>query len=268
MTKKTTPDLMRVSLNKKWNVVHNADDQKENIITLYNNIIRKVLLSDYRTVVHAYKHIFPTLKCLVHFYDGLKPKFAISLAKSIVTAAARAETYSVSLRFFNNNMILNILARRNNLLLGKEGKTLADLMSFIQMLTNLDKDQIKIEVQSSHDPSPDYFARRAAKNFKSRMPLKKVQDDIELAMREYPNIEGLLLVCSGKLNGAAMARVEKRLYGRSISASTLKKDIRSCKIGASTIYGVIGVSVVLSVNNQRSYRPNNSRNIKINKGGV
>ena len=137
MTKKTDANLMRVALNKTWNVTHNIEygkEGKEGLFLLYTRVIRTLILGNYRQVIRIYKHEYPNLKYLNKVLLNKESNFNLKAAKEILISANKAYAHKVEIIYSNENVTINIVTKKPNLLLGKEGKMLNNLLDFISKL--------------------------------------------------------------------------------------------------------------------------------------
>lgn len=84
----------------------------------------------------------------------------------------------------------------------------------------------------------EYVARQLEKRVSSREILKRTIQQVKL----NPKIKGIRLNCSGRLDGAEIARVEWVKEGQ-VSLHSFKENIDYGVSTAHTIYGVCGVKV-------------------------
>lgn len=135
---------------------------------------------------------------------------------------------------------LTIETSRPGFVIGRSGKEITSLEEEIKKLTDSD---VKIEVLEVKKPElsaklvAENIAQQIAKRASFRRAMKMA---ISATMRA--GAEGIKVMCSGRLNGAEIARSEQYKEGR-IPLQTLRADIDYASVTAHTIYGAIGVKV-------------------------
>ncbi len=137
-------------------------------------------------------------------------------------------------------VLLELNTARPGVVIGKKGAEVDKLKEELKKL--IDKD-VQINIKEIKHPELDSFlvaqniARQLAGKVSFRRAMKRA---ITSSMRL--GAEGIKLICSGRLGGAEMARVESYKEGR-IPLHTLRSDIDYSDYTARTTYGSIGVKV-------------------------
>jgi len=135
---------------------------------------------------------------------------------------------------------LTIETSKPGFVIGRSGKEITSLEEEIKKLTDSD---VKINVFEIKKPElsaklvAENIAQQIAKRASFRRAMKMA---ISSTMRA--GAEGIKVMCSGRLNGAEIARSEQYKEGR-IPLQTLRADIDYSSVTAHTIYGAIGVKV-------------------------
>ncbi|MGB9697419.1 MAG: 30S ribosomal protein S3 [Ignavibacteria bacterium] len=140
----------------------------------------------------------------------------------------------------NTKINLTIETSKPGFVIGRSGKEITSLEEEIKKLT---KSEVKINVLEIKKPElsarlvAENIAQQIAKRASFRRAMKMA---ISSTMRA--GAEGIKVMCSGRLNGAEIARSEQYKEGR-IPLQTLRADIDYASVTAHTIYGAIGVKV-------------------------
>lgn len=135
---------------------------------------------------------------------------------------------------------LTIETSKPGFVIGRSGKEITSLEEEIKKLTDSD---VKINVLEVKKPelSARLVAENIAQQISKRASFRRaMKTAISSTMRA--GAEGIKVMCSGRLNGAEIARSEQYKEGR-IPLQTLRADIDYASVTAHTIYGAIGVKV-------------------------
>jgi small subunit ribosomal protein S3 len=141
----------------------------------------------------------------------------------------------------NKSVIINIYAKKANIIIGKGGNEIDKLKKAIEKMTSLDEVYINIhEVRKSNIDAP-IVAQTIALQLEKRISFRKaMKTAIQGAFKQ--GALGIRVSCSGRLGGAEIARTEWYIEGR-MPLHTLRADIDYSTAEAITTYGVIGVKV-------------------------
>jgi small subunit ribosomal protein S3 len=135
---------------------------------------------------------------------------------------------------------VGIHTSRPGIVIGKKGEEVERLKGELQHLT---QKEIQINIREVKKPEMDsqLVADNIARQVEKRVSYKKaIKKAISTAMRM--GAEGIKIMCSGRLNGAEIARTETFKEGR-VPLHTLRADIDYSTATAHTTYGCIGVKV-------------------------
>lgn len=135
---------------------------------------------------------------------------------------------------------VTVTTARPGLIIGKGGQEVDKLKEELKKLTSKD---IQINIFEIKRPELDAMlvANSIARQVESRVSYRRaVKMAISSTMRM--GAEGIKVMCSGRLNGVEMARVETFKDGR-IPLSTFRADIDYHWAEAQTTYGKIGIKV-------------------------
>lgn len=137
-------------------------------------------------------------------------------------------------------IIITIHTARPGIVIGKQGAEVDRLKEEIKKLTSKD---VQINIFEIKRPELDakLVADNIAQQIEGRMSYKRaVKNAIQNTMRM--GAEGIKVSCSGRLNGAEIARSEHFKEGRT-PLHTLRADIDYHISEALTVYGKIGIKV-------------------------
>ncbi|MGB9857122.1 MAG: 30S ribosomal protein S3 [Dictyoglomaceae bacterium] len=139
-----------------------------------------------------------------------------------------------------NRVDITIHTARPGMLIGRGGMEIENIRKNLMKLTNKN---VFISVKEIRNPELDaqLVAENIASQIERRVSYKRaMKQAINRALRA--GAKGIKVMCSGRLNGAEIARSEWFREGR-VPLQTLKADIDYGFAEAKTISGVIGVKV-------------------------
>jgi small subunit ribosomal protein S3 len=148
---------------------------------------------------------------------------------------------------------LTIHAARPGILIGKKG---VDIENLKQMITKMTNSEVSINIVEVRKPEVDakLIADGVAQQIENRTPFKRaMKRAMQSAMRL--GALGIRINCSGRLNGAEIARMEWFREGQ-VPLHTLKADVDFGLGVAKTTYGVCGVKVWVYKGNVKGYSQN------------
>lgn len=135
---------------------------------------------------------------------------------------------------------LDITTSKPGILIGRQGKGIADLNVLLKKVT--DK---KVHINVIEIKRPDLHATLVAASIGSqitrRIAFRRASKQATARVMQA-GAKGVRVTVSGRLNGAEIARSETTSLG-AMPLSTLKSDIDFAIFHASTTYGIIGVKV-------------------------
>ena len=137
-------------------------------------------------------------------------------------------------------LIVNIFTARPGVVIGKKGEEVERLKGELSYLTGK---SVFVNIREIKRPEVDskLVAENIARQLEKRVAFRRVmKKSIQSAMRL--GVEGIKIVCSGRLAGAEIARTEKYHEGR-VPLHTLRADIDYATAEAHTVAGLIGIKV-------------------------
>jgi len=139
-----------------------------------------------------------------------------------------------------NKLTIIIFTSRPGIIVGKKGAEIERLKKDLQLLTGRDVN-LKIHEISKPELDAQLVAESIAQQLEKRIAFRRaMRRAVDSALRF--GAKGIKVRCSGRLNGAEIARSEWYLSGQ-LPLHTLRADIDYGFAEAYTTYGVIGVKV-------------------------
>ncbi|MEO5707493.1 MAG: 30S ribosomal protein S3 [Alteraurantiacibacter sp.] len=133
---------------------------------------------------------------------------------------------------------VSIFAARPGVIIGKKGADIEKLRSQIAKLT---PSEVKLNIVEIRKPEIDakLVAQGIADQLIRRIAFRRaMKRAMQSAMRL--GAEGIKIMCSGRLGGAEIARVEQYREGR-VPLHTLRANVDYAEAEALTAYGIIGI---------------------------
>ena len=137
-----------------------------------------------------------------------------------------------------NKLTVMIFTSRPGIIIGRKGSEIEKLKTDLQAETGR---EVFVNIQEVHKPELDaqLVAENIAQQLEKRIAFRRaMRRAVDTAQRFGAG--GIRVACSGRLNGAEIARSEWYLHGR-LPLHTLRADIDYGFAEAFTTYGVIGV---------------------------
>ncbi|MBY7649359.1 MAG: 30S ribosomal protein S3 [Candidatus Liberibacter europaeus] len=129
---------------------------------------------------------------------------------------------------------------RPGLIIGKKG---VDIDRIRKKLSGMTSSEVHLNVVEVSKPEIDatLIAQSIAQQLERRVLFRRaMKRAVQSAMRF--GVDGIKVICAGRLNGAELSRTEWYLEGR-VSLQTLRADIDYGAAIAKTAYGICGVKV-------------------------
>lgn len=142
---------------------------------------------------------------------------------------------------FAKKVVVTIHSSRPGMIIGKNGSDIETLRNDVKKLVKNDQVIVNIYEIRRSDLNAELVAQNIAQQIESRVSFKRAMKKAVQGTIKAGAL-GIKVMCSGRLNGAEIARSEKIREGR-IPLHTLRSDIDYASIQAKTTYGVIGVKV-------------------------
>ncbi len=153
----------------------------------------------------------------------------------------KQSTFVASVNIERKNKIhITVLVSRSSAFVGKKSKGWDYIISDLKKLIKKDVSLNITDIRNS-DINAQIIANNMAEQISKRVPYKKV---IKTAIKSCMKAGslGIKVLCSGRLNGAEIARSEKFQEG-SMPLHTINANIDYAVGEAKTIYGIIGLKV-------------------------
>ena len=162
------------------------------------------------------------------------------IRKFIMGRSSSAGTSRVRIERAGGKTLITIHTARPGLIIGRKG---AEIENLKKELSKLIGTPVWIEVEEIKRPDCDAFlvAQGIAQQIRRRIPYKRAMKKALQATMDAGG-DGIRIQCSGRLNGAEIARREWYIKGR-VPLHTLRARIDHAKVPAPTTYGIIGVKV-------------------------
>lgn len=140
-----------------------------------------------------------------------------------------------------DRVLIIIHSSRPGIVIGQEGKNIAELSNKVKKIVNL-KVEVKIKEIKQPEQDAQLIANNIARQLTNRVAFRRAMKKAISDSKKNKSIGGIKVQCSGRLGGADMARVEWYKEGR-IPLHTLRADIDYGVATAFTTYGTSGVKV-------------------------
>jgi small subunit ribosomal protein S3 len=165
----------------------------------------------------------------------------IKIRTYIARTLKHAEIARVEIEKAGDNIKIILHSGRPGTVIGKKGQDIDSLRKNLSLL--LKKNSIDVSVQEVKAPALDatLVSRSIADQLERRISFKKAMKRA-VADTMRAGATGIKICCSGRLNGAEIARSEWMRVG-SVPLHTLRADIDYALSEALTTYGIIGVKV-------------------------
>lgn len=136
-----------------------------------------------------------------------------------------------------------IYTAKPGMVIGRSGEGIEKLTKELKDRFLNDKTSIKITIQEVKNPnaSSELILHGVIADLEKRIPFRRVMKQA-IARAQKAGVKGVKVSCSGRLNGAEIARRETLNWG-SLPLHTIRSDIDYARSTAFTTYGTIGVKV-------------------------
>ena len=164
----------------------------------------------------------------------------MTIRKTILGSHTDAAISKVEIERNANEVIATIHTARPGIVIGRGGQRVDELRGLLEKKTGR---KVRLNIQEISQPEQDAFlvARNIADQLERRVSYRRaIRQAATRSMQT--GIEGIKIICSGRLGGAEIARDEKHMDGR-VPLHTLRADIDYGIAEALTTMGVVGVKV-------------------------
>ena len=138
-------------------------------------------------------------------------------------------------------VVITVHTSRPGMIIGKNGADIEALRNDIKKLVKNDQVVVNIYEVRRPDLNAQLVAQGIAQQIEGRVSYKRAMNK-GIQNAQKAGAQGVKIMCSGRLNGAEIARSEQIREGR-IPLHTLRADIDYAAVQAKTTYGVVGVKV-------------------------
>ena len=140
-----------------------------------------------------------------------------------------------------SQVVVHIHTGKAGLIIGRKGAEIDALRAKLEKLTGK---KVTVKVQEIKDLNGDavLVAESIAAQIEKRIAYKKAMTQAISRSMKSPEVKGIKVMISGRLNGAEIARSEWTLSGR-VPLHTLRADIDYAVATAHTTYGALGIKV-------------------------
>jgi small subunit ribosomal protein S3 len=165
----------------------------------------------------------------------------IKIRKFLNTALERAQIGRVQIEKAGDTVRIILDTGHPGAVIGKKGQEIETLKQQLSRL--IGKSNIEISVQEVRTPelNATLIAKSIADQLVRRVSFKQAMRKAAVSAMKA-GAQGVKICCSGRLNGAEIARREWTRVGRT-PLHTLRADIDYGFAEAKTTYGIIGVQV-------------------------
>lgn len=147
---------------------------------------------------------------------------------------------SVGIERKNSVIHVTVFVSRSSALVGKKSKGWESIIADLKKIVDKEVSINVVDIRNS-DANAQIVANNIAEQISKRVPYKKV---IKTAMKTCMKAGalGVKVLCSGRLNGAEIARSEKFQEG-AMPLHKISANVEYALGEAKTIYGIIGLKV-------------------------
>ena len=165
----------------------------------------------------------------------------VKIRKFIEKKLKKAGLAKVVIERFAKKVVVTIHTSRPGMIIGKNGADIETLRNDIKKLVKNDQVVVNIYEVRRPDLNAQLVAQNIAQQIEGRVSFKRAMKKA-VQNAQKAGAQGIKVMCSGRLNGAEIARSEQIREGR-IPLHTLRADIDYSLVEAHTTYGRIGIKV-------------------------
>jgi small subunit ribosomal protein S3 len=164
----------------------------------------------------------------------------MNIRRTILKNHSDAGISKVEIERGANEIISTIHTARPGIVIGRGGQRVDELRAILEARTGK---RVRLNIQEISQPEQDAYlvARNIADQLVRRVSYRRAVRQAATRCMQT-GIQGIKIICSGRLGGAEIARNEKQRDGR-VPLHTLRADIDYGIAEAITGMGVIGVKV-------------------------
>ena len=140
-----------------------------------------------------------------------------------------------------SQVVVHIHTGKAGLIIGRKGAEIDALRAKLEKLTGK-KVTVKVQEIKDLNGDPVLVAESIAAQIEKRIAYKKAMTQAISRSMKSPEVKGIKVMISGRLNGAEIARSEWAVEGK-VPLHTLRADIDYAVATAHTTYGALGIKV-------------------------
>jgi small subunit ribosomal protein S3 len=160
---------------------------------------------------------------------------------SIRERFAQAMISKIEIRRHQSNVRVLIHTARPGMVIGKKGEDIENLREKLKKVFGENEVRLDIEEVRQPEVNAQLIAMNITAQLEKRVAFRRaVRRAVSSATRL--GVQGIKIICSGRLNGAEIARTERYSEGR-VPLHTLRADIEYGFSAAHTTMGTVGVKV-------------------------
>jgi len=165
----------------------------------------------------------------------------ILIRKFLKEKFQRANISEVLIERAMSKIRITILAARPGIIIGRRGEIIEKTREQLSGMVGEGKIFLNVQEISQPDLDAQLVAERVAFQLVRRTGAKRAMREVISRIRDA-GIEGVKVMCKGRISGAEIARKEWMIEGR-VPLHTLRANIDYGQATAHTAYGCIGVKV-------------------------
>lgn len=154
-----------------------------------------------------------------------------------------ANVARIDIERLSGNIVIIIHTAKPGLVIGRGGEGVEALKKHIQEKFLAKKNHLTINIVEIKNPntSAELVLQSVIADLEKRIPFRRAMKQA-ISRVQKAGIKGIKVICSGRLNGAEIARRETLSWG-SLPLHTIRADIDYSRGAAQTTYGKIGVKI-------------------------
>lgn len=167
----------------------------------------------------------------------------VTIKKYLKKSLKEASVAKIEIERSGNNLTISIHTAKPGLVIGRSGEGVEKIKKEIREKFLDPKTSLNLNIQEIKSPnlSAELLLQAMTADLEKRIPFRRVLKQA-ISRAEKANAKGVKVTCSGRLNGAEIARRETLTWG-SLPLHTIRADIDYSRGVANTTYGAIGVKV-------------------------
>ena len=189
------------------------------------------------------------------------------LARNLIEKKyAQAGISSVSIERTMYNVRVRVFTARPGMLIGKKGEGIEKLRNELRKIFDVEELYVDVKEVAQPEANAKLIALSIASQLERRIMYRRaMRRALSGAMRL--GIDGVKIMCAGRLNGIEIARTEWYREGR-VPLHTLKNEIDYGVAEAKTAMGIVGIKVWISRGAKYSQEKKSKYALQLDENGV